>query len=97
MSINIDDLVSRKTEETYPNFLIQHPNDTVPIVVRSLEEGDTQLIVEFNGQRKCVKRISRSAINVKRLLRTVGHLEYVLGQGSSVTIDDIETYLNVVR
>lgn len=97
MTINIDDFVSRKTEEAFPNFLITNPNQTLPVVVRNLEEGDTQLIVEVNGVRKCVKRVSRSALNVNKLLRTVGSFEYVLGQGSSVTITDIEKYLNCVR
>lgn len=97
MSINIEELTSRKTEETFPNILVLHPNDTLPVVIRSLEEGDMQLIVEFKGKRKCVARISRSALNVDKLLRTLGSIEYVLGQGVSTTIKCMEEYLSCVR
>lgn len=97
MTIDVQDLVSRKTEETYPNFLILHPNDTIPVVIRSLEEGELQLIVEFKGTRKCVARISPSALNVDRLLRTVGSVEYVIGKGISTTLNCVEEYLGCVR
>ncbi len=97
MSINIEELTSRKTEETFPNILVLHPNDTLPVIIRSLEEGDMQLIVEFKGKRKCVARISRSALNVSKLLRTLGCVEYVLSQGVSTTITCMEEYLSCVR
>lgn len=97
MSINIEELVSRKTDETFPNVLVMHPNDTLPVVVRSLEEGDVQLIVEFNGARKCVARMSPSAINIQMLLRTIGSVEYVISQGVSTTITCIDEYLSCVR
>lgn len=93
MSINVEEFTSRKVGETFPNILVLHPNDTLPVVVRSLKEGDMQLVVEHNGLRKCVARVAPSAYNIDRLLRTVGTVEYVLGEGSSVTIDSVEKYL----
>lgn len=97
MSINIEELTSRKTEETFPNILVTHPNETLPVVIRTLSEGDMQLIVEFKGKRKCVARVSPSAINMQRLLRTVGSFEYVLGQNVSTTITCMDEYLSCVR
>ena len=95
--IDMQELTSRKTEETYPNFLVLHPNNTVPVVIRSLEPGDVQLIVEFKGVRKCVAHISPSALNVDKLLRTLGSVEYVLGKNVSTTINSVEGYLSCVR
>lgn len=97
MSINIEELTSRKTDETFPNILVLSPNDTLPVVVRSLEEGDVQLIVEFNGRRKCVAKMSPSALNIQKLLRTVGRVEYVISQGISTTITCMDEYLSCVR
>lgn len=95
-SINLEELTSRKTSESYPNLEICTPNDTVPVIVRDLQEGDMQLIVEYNGKRKVVKRISSSAYNVGMLLRTTGKLKYNMGNGIGVEIPDIETYLGCV-
>lgn len=97
MSINVEELVSQHTEAAYPNVRVLKPNDTLPVVVRALEPGDIQLIVEFNGKRKAVANISPSAINIQCLLRCVGSLEYSLSKGVSTTIDNIEEYLNCLR
>lgn len=96
MSINLEELTARKTSETYPNLLICNPNNTVPVVVRNLQEGDMQLIAEWNGKRKVVARISPSAYNVNMLLRTTGSLKYNLGNNVGIDINDIETYLSCI-
>ena len=95
--IDIEGLVARRTEENFPYFLITHPNDTLHPVTRSLEQGDVQLVVEYKGVRKCVARMSRSAYNVDKLLRTTGPIEYVIAEGVSTTISSVEEYLGCVR
>lgn len=93
MSINIQELTERKTSESFPNVLILTPNETLPVIVRTLEKGDMQLIVEFNGKRKVVAKISPSAYNVDRLIRTLGTISYRRSVEDVVEIRDIETYL----
>lgn len=93
MSINIQELTERKTSESFPNVLILTPNETLPVIVRTLEKGDMQLIVEFNGKRKVVAKISPSAYNVDRLIRTLGIISYRRSVEDTVEISDIETYL----
>ena len=93
MSINIQELTERKTSESFPNVLILTPNETLPVIVRTLEKGDMQLIVEFNGKRKVVAKISPSAYNVDRLIRTLGTISYRRSVDDVVEISDIETYL----
>lgn len=93
MSINIQELTERKTSESFPNVLILTPNETLPVIVRTLEKGDMQLIVEFNGKRKVVANISPSAYNVDRLIRTLGTISYRRSVEDVVEISDIETYL----
>lgn len=94
--IDLEEFTSRKTSETYPNVLVSNPNDTLPVTVRSLEKGDMQLIVSYKGKRKCVEHISKSAFNIDKLLRTVGSIEFVLGESSSIVIDSIEKYLTCI-
>lgn len=96
MSINLEELTSRKTVEEYPNIVIVNPNDTVPVVIKSLEEGETQLIIEWQGKRKCVKRISKSAYNIDKLLRTTGSIFLNFGGEKRIEVPDIETYLSCV-
>lgn len=96
MSINIQELTERKVSESFPNLLVTAPNETLPVVVRTLEKGDMQLIVEFNGRRKVVERISPSAYNIDKLLRTLGSILYRRGTDDEVLISDIETYLSSV-
>ena len=96
MSIDIEKLTERTASETFPNVVITMPNDNVPVVIKSLEEGDMQLIVEFQGKRKVVARISESALNIDKLIRTVGLVNYCSSNESSVEVADITTYLNCI-
>ena len=43
MSINIQELTERKTSESFPNVLILTPNETLPVIVRTLEKGDSRV------------------------------------------------------
>lgn len=96
MSINVEELVERRTSESFPNFLVSTPNDTMPVVVRTLEKGDMQLIVELNGKRKVVAKISPSAFNVDKLLRTIGTFKYVIAPDMHIEVDNITTYLSCI-
>lgn len=94
--ISISKLTERRTEQAFPNLLIVNPNDTVPVVVKSLEEGDMQLIVEFKGVRKVVAKVSSSAYNIDKLLRCVGEITYQVSESVALPISTIEDYLGCV-
>lgn len=96
MSINIQELTEKKASERFPNILVLTPNETLPVVVRTLEKGDMQLIVEFNGKRKVVASISESAYNINKLIRTVGHISYRKSSEEVIDVGDITTYLSCV-
>ena len=95
--IDIKELTERKTQESFPNILITNPNEAVPVVVRTLEKGDMQLIMEYNGARKVVAKISRSALNVHKLIRVLNSVEYFIAPGSSITINEISDYLSCIN
>jgi 16S rRNA A1518/A1519 N6-dimethyltransferase RsmA/KsgA/DIM1 with predicted DNA glycosylase/AP lyase activity len=96
MSFSIQELTERKTQEKFPSVVVLTPNETLPVVVRTLEKGDMQLIVEFNGKRKVVANISESAYNISKLLRTVGHISYRKSADEVIDVGDIVTYLNCI-
>lgn len=96
MSINIEQVTERRTDEQFPNVVIPTPNDTLVVVIPTLEKGDMQLITEFKGKRKVLARISQSAYNIDRLLRTVGNLQYRLSAEKEVEIKDISSYLSCI-
>lgn len=95
--IDIKELTERKTQESFPNILILNPNETVPVVVRTLEKGDMQLIMEYNGARKVVAKISKSAYNVHKLLRVLGSIDYYIGPNAGITISTVADYLSCIK
>lgn len=96
MVINPQEMTTTKTVERFPNIVISKPNDTLPVVIKSLEKGDMQLIVEYNNKKKVVASMSGSAINILYLLRTLGSIHYCMAKGVSTEITDIEEYLNCI-
>lgn len=89
-------LVERKTTEAFPSVVIDNPNDNVPVVVRSLEKGDMQLIVQLGGKRRVVERISTSALNIDKLIRTVGSIVYQKSPTERIVISSVVEYLNSI-
>ena len=92
--IDVDALRSRTIDRPYPNFHISKLNNTVPIVISSLEEGDVPLLGTLNGTTKILKRISNSAININRLLR-VTEVEYHKDANNFRNMKSIEDYMEV--
>lgn len=96
MSMNIEELTERKSQEQYPNLTILHPNDTLPVIVRDLEKGDMQLIVEFNGKRKVVATIDKNTTNIFMLIRTVGTLVYKKDEQNTYEVNTIKDYYDCI-
>ena len=94
--INIERLTESRTSEIFPNVLITNPTDVVPTVVEALEKGDMQLIVEWQGKKKVVARISESAGNIDKLLRVLKHITYSKSQDERIVINSISEYLDCV-
>lgn len=97
MSVSVEELVQRKTKQSFPNIKITEPNETMAAIVKLLETGDMQLIVEKDGKKRVVGYISESALNISKLLRTVSRLYYVKSETNEFEISHIEQYLDCVR
>ncbi len=95
--IDVYKFSSRKGEVTYPNITVLSPNKTTPLIVGLLKEGEMPLILELNGDRKIVKRISISAYNIDWMLRTCGSLRYRKSENEETIINSIEDYLEVLE
>lgn len=96
--IDIQELTARKTGKSYPCVFIKlsNNNEALPVVIRTLEKGDMQLILEFNGITKVIDRISPSAININNLLRVNGSLIYRKSETEDILIENIDTYLSCI-
>ena len=95
--INIHEFTKRTTPVVYPYLKVLEPNNTTPLIVSVLEKGDMPLIIELDGIRKVVARISKSAFNIDKLLRTCGSLELYVGEGNSIMIREVTDYLEVFK
>lgn len=96
MKIDIEELTKVKTNESFPNITVHTLVLTMPTVVQALEKGDMQLIIEHNGERKVPMRISESAVNIDRLLRTCGPITYAKSPIESCKIESVLDYLKHV-
>lgn len=94
--IDVAKLTQRTVGKLFPHVLIKSPTQCLPVIVKSLEKGDTQLIVELNGQRKCVINMSLSAFNIDKLLRCCGDIYYVKEECNEEQIMTISQYLELV-
>ena len=92
--IDIQELTQRRTNASYPNFLLPTLNASVPVVVRTLEKGDLQLVVQHEGKEKVVTTISPSAYNVDKLLRTTSQLIYRKSETEVIEVKSITDYLS---
>ena len=95
MTINVEELVSRKTSRTYPNIEVSYSR-TLPLLTTDLEKGDMQVILDYNGKLKCVCNISGSARNVKLLLDCTGNIVYNKSPEESYNIQSVQEYLDLV-
>lgn len=96
MKIDIEELTKVKTNESFPNITVHTLVLTMPTVVQALEKGDMQLIIEHNGERKVPMRISESAVNIDRLLRTCGPITYAKSPTEFCKIESVLDYLKHV-
>lgn len=94
--MNIQELTTNRVALSYPNIVVERPNQTLPVTIQSLEAGNIQLIMEYKGQRKVIKSISPSAFNIQKLLRTVGSCRYNLNETVSKDIFTVEEYMRYV-
>ena len=96
MTMKLEELVERKVGINFPAIQIITPNDTVPLIVTTLEKGGMQVILEYNEKRKVICSISESALNISQLLRTVGTLKYFKSEDETIIISSIEDYLTAL-
>lgn len=91
------DFAPKIRKEEFPNIVIADVNETTPLVVQLLEEGDVPVIGVVGHSRKIIARISKSAYNIDRIMRT--HQDVTLNQGVSdrVRIYSVREYLEVMR
>ena len=91
--LNIYEFSKRTTDTTYPYMVIVSPNATVPLIIRDIESGDIPLVVTINGNRKVVTRMSGSAYNVDKLIRTCGALELHKSEQEVKLINSVVEYM----
>lgn len=94
--LDIESFNKRYVDAEYPALLITNPTQPlVPILKSCLYDGNMPLIVEFNGTRKLMRRMSESAYNIFNLLNVCSGIYYLDKNGESHAITCIQDYLEV--
>lgn len=96
ITLDVDAFSQRKSSMVYPNFELSEINDTLPVVVQSLEKGEVPLLAHHQGQCRIVMKISLAAANVSKLIRTQGMLIYNADEQHSSELYSVRDYLEVV-
>ena len=94
----LDDSFSNyQTAMTYPHILLKGINSQpLPVVVEYLEEGDTPLYYEQDGEMYELKRVDKSPLNLLKLLKVYA-FQLVVGDDKSFDITDTVTLLEGLR
>ena len=95
--MNLQELTSVKIEKKFPRLIIPNPNNTLPVAVKLLEEGEYHLIMRYNGAEKVIKYVSLSPLNVQLLLRSVDSIIYELNELQRFNITSVEEYLEALH
>ena len=93
--MRVEDLVDRKTSRLFPNIEVNY-SLTLPLLTTDFEKGDMQVILEYNGKKKCICKISQSARNIKLILECTGPFVYNKSESDYYTINTVQEYLDVV-
>lgn len=92
--LDVDALRSRAVTMPYPHISIVDLNKCVPLVISTLEEGDVPLLGTLNGVTKIVKKISKSSMNINKLIR-VTELELAITEDDVNKVTDLLSYMEV--
>lgn len=96
-SLNVEEFSQRRTQVKYPNVTLLDVNPTTPLIRTLVEEGDVPIHGKHNGKTVVVGRMSNSAYNIDKLLRTHGTLIYSVSEEETYEINDIKDYLEVFK
>lgn len=77
----------------YPRIHLTELNDTTPLIISTLEEGDTPLLGTHNGVTKIIKKVPLTVRTFDRLLRTHDSVLFSLSPQKSVQITSLEMVL----
>lgn len=93
--IDVDKLRSRSTSIPYPHIRIDELSNCIPLVVSILNDGDIPLLATLKGTTKIIKRISKSALTISKLLR-VSSVTVYLSVKENYRVTDIVEYMEVL-
>ena len=94
--LNIQSFTSKQVQYKYPYIRLKELNDTTPLVVSMLEEGDIPLLAEYKGITKVISHISSSAYNIDKLIRTHSGVVYCKAASDEREIYSAREYLEVI-
>ena len=96
ISLDIDQFGKQKSKLGYPYLEILEFNDVLPLVVGVLEKGDMQVVAKHNEVNKIIGRISLSAYNIDKLIRTKQVLRLHKDEDNNAVITSVQDYLEVI-
>lgn len=94
--VDVNSFRNNKVVRTYPYIEILEFNDTLPLVLQTMESGRVQIQATHKGVTKIVGSISHSAYNIDKLLRTNQKIQLWLTKDKCVQISSVQEYLEVI-
>lgn len=89
------DFNDKVRDAEYPNILLPEVNQATPLIVKLLDPGTLPLVGELNGIKKVIARVSDSAYNIDKLLRTHSEVRFNKNKEESYDLSSITDYLEV--
>lgn len=90
------DFTPKTVQLTYPSLELEDLSEVTPLVIGLLQEGDIPVVGVYNGKRKVIARISPSACNVDKILRTHNSVYVRESETDKCFIRDVRDWLEVL-
>ena len=96
ITVDVGSFRKPKVEVAYPRIELLEINDTLPAVIKSLEQGELQVHATHKGETKVICSVSGSAYNIDKLLRTKQVVRYWVSESNYKDILTVMDYLEVL-
>ena len=86
-----------KSKRRYPCFLLEDVNQATPLIITLLSDGEIPLLGRFSAGIREIQRISPSAFNVEKLLKTHRDVKVLLSETREESLKSVEEYLEGIE
>ncbi len=88
------DIATPHSKLNYPYVKIMEPSNAIALVISSLEHGDVQITIDYEGKLRQIGSVRNSPVLLYRLVR-ISPIEYYQSEDMHYTLRNNEDILSI--